>query len=111
PRHAWELLRWPALKPFFGRHGWIGVELFFVLSGFLIGAQLLSGVARRGRVDFRRFYLKRSLRILPAYLATLGLYYAWPGFREAPAIDPPWRFLLFVMNFGRSGEAFSHAWS
>lgn len=111
PRHAWEILKWPSLKVFFGRNGWAGVDLFFVLSGFLIGSQLLQSVKRNGKVDFGRFYLKRSFRILPAYLTVLALYYMWPAFREAPEIDPAWRFIFFVMNFGRNGEAFSHAWS
>ncbi|MCX6124372.1 MAG: acyltransferase [Proteobacteria bacterium] len=110
-RHAWEILKWPSLKVFFGHHGWVGVDLFFVLSGFLIGSQLLQSVKRDGRVNFPRFYFKRSLRILPAYFAVLLLYFVWPDFRETPSLEPAWRFILFVMNFGVKAEAFSHAWS
>ena len=114
PRHAWELLSGdfvgPFLKPIF-KAGWIGVDLFFVLSGFLIGSQLLQTVERDGKVNFRRFYFKRSLRIMPSYYAVLALYFIWPAFREKPEIDPAWRFIFYVMNYGRKGEAFSHAWS
>lgn len=113
-RHAREILT----GDFFGQFwkgvfnlGWIGVDLFFVLSGFLIGSQLIQSVQKDGRVDFRRFYLKRSLRILPSYYAVVALYALLPSFREQPEFGPIWRFLLFVMNYGRDGDAFSHAWS
>ncbi len=110
PRHAIDILRWPWIKPF-GRYGWVGVDLFFVLSGFLIGSQLFLAAQRDGRVNFPRFYLKRSLRILPAFLAVLLLYQVWPEFNEAKGIDPAWHFLLFFMNFTRATDGFSHAWS
>ena len=96
------------------RFGWMGVDLFFVLSGFLIGGQVLAPLARGARLSFADFYLRRAFRILPAYLAVLALYLAWPGFREAAGMEPWWKFLSFTMNlsidYGRH-SAFSHAWS
>ena len=96
------------------RFGWMGVDLFFVLSGFLIGGQVLAPLARGARLSFGDFYLRRAFRILPAYLAVLALYLAWPGFREAAGMEPWWKFLSFTMNlsidYGRH-SAFSHAWS
>ena len=53
--------------------GWIGVQIFFVLSGFLITTLLLREHARTGRVNLANFYLRRAFRILPVYLLILGL--------------------------------------
>ena len=55
-------------------YGWLGVDIFFVLSGFLIGTQLMAEAARRDSVDFKSFYLRRAFRILPAFLVVLALY-------------------------------------
>jgi peptidoglycan/LPS O-acetylase OafA/YrhL len=50
---------------------WLGVDLFFVLSGYLITTILLTEHARRGRVRLRTFYAKRALRLYPALLGLL----------------------------------------
>nr|WP_255441926.1 acyltransferase [Corallococcus sp. Z5C101001] len=91
--------------------GWTGVELFFVLSGFLIGSQLLEQVARGETPSLRRFYLRRSLRILPPFLIVLGLYLFVPAWSERPVETAAWRFLTFTQNFGLRINGFSHAWS
>ena len=91
-----------------------GVDLFFVLSGFLIGGQLLRPLARGEAPSLRAFYLKRAFRILPAFWAVLAVYLLWPGFREAPGMEPWWKFASFVVNLDidyASNAAFSHAWS
>jgi len=96
------------------RHGWMGVDLFFVLSGYLIGGQLLRPLARGGAPSLRTFYLKRAFRILPAFWAVLAVYLLWPGFREAPGMEPWWKFVWFVFNVSvdyGNNAAFSHAWS
>ena len=94
------------------RFGWIGVDLFFVLSGYLIGGQLLAALARAPSLNFKRFYARRALRILPAYFIVLAIYFCLPSWREFPEISPLWKFVLSVQNIGlRGGTAFSHAWS
>ena len=51
--------------------GYVGVDVFFVLSGFLITGLLLSAAAEQGRVSLGDFYVRRARRILPAAVLTL----------------------------------------
>ncbi len=51
--------------------GFIGVDIFFVISGFLIGGLLMSELNETGRIDFRHFYERRIRRILPALLSVV----------------------------------------
>lgn len=94
--------------------GWMGVDIFFVLSGYLIGWPVLKDLAEGRGFSWRDFYVKRVFRILPAFLAVLALYALWPAFREAPGMQPLWQFLSFTVNFQIDyfhNRAFSHAWS
>ncbi len=91
--------------------GWTGVDLFFVLSGFLIGRQLLAPVAASERPSLSAFCLRRFLRVLPAYWVVLAIYAFVPTAREQEAMAPLVGFLTFTQNFGLEGGAFSHAWS
>src|SRR5437667_4252999 len=94
------------------RFGWIGVDLFFILSGYLIGGQLLAPLARNQRINLGRFFARRALRIMPAYFVILAIYIFLPSWREYPEMYPTWKFLLSVQNIGlHGGTAFSHAWS
>jgi len=97
-----------------GEFGWTGVDLFFVLSGYLVGGQLLRMQALGGRIASGEFYIKRFFRIIPAYLLVVWIYFLIPAFREHEGIAPLWKFLTFTQNFGlnlAAGRAFSHAWS
>jgi len=95
------------------RFGWIGVDLFFVLSGYLIGGQLLAPLAREQSIKLGRFFARRVLRIMPAYFVILAVYFLLPSWREYPDMAQPlWKFLLSVQNIAlHGGTAFSHAWS
>lgn len=94
------------------RFGWIGVDLFFVLSGYLIGGQLLAPLARGRPIDVRRFFARRFLRIIPAYFVILAVYAFLPSWREYPEMSPLWKFVVSMQNIGlHGGTAFSHAWS
>ncbi|PKA04594.1 acyltransferase [Leptospira ellisii] len=54
---------------------WSGVDLFFVLSGFLISKGLWEDWQKESKLDFKKFYLKRALRIFPAYYFFLSINY------------------------------------
>jgi len=51
--------------------GFLGVDVFFVLSGYLITWILISEVSRQGSIDFRHFYLARARRLVPAFLGVV----------------------------------------
>lgn len=95
-------------------YGWLGVDIFFVLSGYLIGTQLFKEITRTGAVDLKSFYLRRAFRIFPAFFAVLALYAVVPVLRDTPTMQPLWKFATFTVNFGfdpREGNAFSQAWT
>lgn len=94
--------------------GWMGVDLFFVLSGYLIGSQLMRPYVSGKKPLLPDFYMRRAFRVLPAYLTVLALYLVVPVFREAPSLSPTWQFLTFTENLRINyfhDQAFSHVWS
>lgn len=104
----------PGLLVTVREYGWLGVDIFFVLSGYLIGTQLFKEVTRTGAVDFKSFYLRRAFRIFPAFFVVLGIYALVPVLRDNPTMQPLWKFATFTVNLGfdpREGNAFSQAWT
>jgi len=95
----------------FSEIGWAGVDLFFALSGYLIGNQVFSAIRGPG-LSLPHFYARRLLRTLPAYLAVLALYAYWPYWAGISPHAPWWKYLTFTLNFNlKPGTLFSHAWS
>ncbi len=107
--------------------GFLGVEVFFVLSGYLITALLLQESAHRGRPHLGRFWLRRARRLLPALwllLATLPVVTAWlapdalPRLREdtlaALAYITNWVYIFrdipYFEHYGRP-PLLQHLWS
>jgi peptidoglycan/LPS O-acetylase OafA/YrhL len=76
---------------FMHNFGWTGVDLFFVLSGFLIGGLLFNEIKRYGALDVPRFLMRRMLRIWPAYYCLLVV--------------------IIVRLMFEHGESFGTAWS
>jgi peptidoglycan/LPS O-acetylase OafA/YrhL len=95
--------------PFFrlvGVGSWIGVDLFFVLSGFLISGLLFDDIKNTGNVRLGRFYLRRAFKIYPAFY-----FFLLAGILVDPAIRklPYWSELLFVQNY--FPHVWGHTWS
>ena len=90
---------------FISDNGWMGVDLFFVLSGFLITGILLD--TKQSEAYFKNFYARRCLRIWPLYYsALLFMFVIVPILRpsEAPVIfaarsSPWWAYLVYLQNF------------
>jgi peptidoglycan/LPS O-acetylase OafA/YrhL len=89
--------------------GWIGVDLFFVLSGYLIGKQLWREWARHGTIDFWRFFLRRGLRIWPLYFFFLAFVTLALG-RGDPPFGRGWSDAVFLTNYVNQGVVMG-SWS
>ncbi len=114
------------LSPYAG--GFVTLDVFFVLSGFLITTLLLREVARTGRVDLLGFYVRRARRILPAatvaIIGTVVASYLWINALDArdAAVDGVWaslfganiRFALDETDYFAQDDSVSplqHFWS
>src|SRR4051812_2558873 len=100
----------------FAAYGWITVDLFFVLSGFLITGILLDAKGEEGY--YRNFYARRALRVWPLYYALLIVVLVLiPRFRhEAHELGrfSPWYYFLFLQNlfpFGGFVLVLTPTWS
>ena len=97
-----SLMSWYPWSANILRLGWAGVDLFFVVSGFLIGGILIAN--RTSPNYFKAFYGRRFFRIAPLYCLAV-VFAAWSGSKE-----PLWALLTFTQNIlwaseGRFGDA------
>ncbi len=81
--------------------GWVAVDMFFVMSGYLIGKLILE---KKGHANFFLvFYVRRSLRILPPYVLVVAVVWALvemlPAWTDAPVRFPLWSYLTFTQTF------------
>lgn len=103
-------LRW--LNVTLHRGGWVGVDLFFVLSGFLVSGLLFHEYKKHGRLDLKRFLVRRGFKIYPAFYAFLGIsvaYWTWvkpnPKFTTERLLAE----IFYVQNF--FPRLWDHTWS
>ncbi|WP_276504461.1 acyltransferase family protein [Terrimonas pollutisoli] len=93
------------LISFFFTGGATGVQIFFVLSGFLITYLLLNEQRTAGQIDLKKFYLRRTLRIWPLYYATvIFAFIFYPYLKSIIGINSdlcsrPWYYFTFLANF------------
>jgi peptidoglycan/LPS O-acetylase OafA/YrhL len=96
--------------------GWSGVDLFFVLSGFLITGILLD--TRGSRRYFTTFYARRTLRIFPLYYLVLFLALVvlpqFPALHTVVAgpidVPPQWPYWFYLTNFAIADRGWVHGW-
>ncbi len=89
----------PHAVRFLVHHGFLGVDLFFVLSGFLITGILLRTKHLGTRGYFKRFYTRRALRILPLYFLVIAIIAVWYG-----KASLPWLGLAALMSANLSNQ-------
>jgi peptidoglycan/LPS O-acetylase OafA/YrhL len=96
--------------------GWLGVDVFFVLSGFLITTLLCSESRKNGNISLPKFWARRFLRLMPAYWMYVGTLTVWmllrpqdlsaaSGWRPATYIGSLWGYFV---NYAPKGGIWSH---
>jgi peptidoglycan/LPS O-acetylase OafA/YrhL len=97
--------------PFFANIGWVGVDLFFVLSGFLISGLLFSEYKTRNSISFKRFFIRRGLKIYPAFYLFLFLtgMLSRIVFRTLPPATYYLHEVFFVQNYWHG--VWDHTWT
>ena len=112
----------PLGEGFLGRllsTGSYGVDLFFVLSGFLVSGLLFTEYSRTDGISFGRFWLRRGLKIWPAYYAAYGLTFAgkfteqirYYGHADTNNFLRQWPNFLFLQNYVELDHRWPASWS
>lgn len=101
---------WTAGLEVWRRSGWIGVDLFFVLSGFLISGLLFHEHRRHGQIHFGRFFVRRAFKIYPAFYVMIAATVA-VRLARGDGVAPTGLVseMVFAQNYWRS--LWPHTWS
>ncbi|HTA90321.1 MAG TPA: acyltransferase [Polyangiaceae bacterium] len=90
--------------------GWVGVDLFFVLSGFLISGLLFGEYRRRGSISFKRFIVRRWFKLYPAFCVFLGATFCVESLTGRPSSTRQYLSeILYFQNYGK--PIWNHTWS
>jgi peptidoglycan/LPS O-acetylase OafA/YrhL len=96
--------------PFLGRFGWAGVDLFFVLSGFLVSGLLFREYRERGAVDPARFLIRRGFKIYPQFYFLIALTVGGMLLAGLPVHGKPFAAeVAFFQNY--TPGLWDHTWS
>jgi peptidoglycan/LPS O-acetylase OafA/YrhL len=98
------------LTKFWSNGGWVGVDLFFVLSGFLVSGLIFREYQNYGTVRIKRFLIRRGFKIYPSFYLMIAVTVIFSSFfeKEIP-IKTLLAELFFVQNF--FGKLWPHTWS
>jgi peptidoglycan/LPS O-acetylase OafA/YrhL len=103
---SWD--RWIRWLP----DGHFGVEVFFVISGFLITYLLFQEREKRGNINLKEFYIRRVLRIFPAYFCYLAVVFIITFITAAKLSLIDWlSSLSFTVNYAKPPWIIGHLWS
>jgi peptidoglycan/LPS O-acetylase OafA/YrhL len=91
--------------------GWAGVDLFFVLSGFLVSGLLFGEYRKYQAVDVRRFVIRRGFKIWPAYFVYVAFVAAWVAWKQSGegVWAAMWPNVFHVQNYFHTPRV--HTWS
>lgn len=103
-RHGQQPTLWKSI-------GWVGVDLFFVLSGFLISGLLFTEYKKTGAIDWKRFFIRRGLKIYPAFYCMIFVtFLGRAALHEKNPLSWYLPQLFFYQNYGDS-DLWGHTWS
>ena len=92
------------------QYGGTGVDLFFVLSGWLLGCQLFKEAQNTSTINVKRFWVRRWMRTLPAYYVVL-LFSVAQRLLTKENVEFPFSYFIFTQNYFYPLEFFSISWS
>lgn len=96
---------------FWGKVGWVGVDLFFILSGFLISGLLFTEYKKTGGINWGRFFVRRGFKIYPAFYAMIFATFLWQlAKHQEIRWNPYLPEILFYQSY-QPDRLWAHTWS